>query len=77
MDTPEQPIWLSAIEKRLRPHVIHARDYIARHNHGIPGHLHLVTIDALSKQLDAAYAELAELRQQIANLSQRTGGYQL
>lgn len=52
------PPWLPQLEKRLRPHVLFAREYVHKHNHGTPGHINLVAIDALSKMLDAAPARL-------------------
>lgn len=58
----KEPEWLTKLDKRLRPHVRFARDYVAKHNHGTPGHINLVAIAALSDQLDAAHAELLEMQ---------------
>lgn len=60
--TPE-PIahWLDGYELRMRTHILFAVNYERHFGHGAPGHLDLITIATLARQL--AFALDQELPQ--------------
>jgi hypothetical protein len=83
--TPAQPNWRDGLDPRIKAHVAYCQDYVAKHNHGAPGHLAHLTTDALAKLLDGGTVEIvttveinlsgvAELQQQIADLIAKHGG---
>jgi hypothetical protein len=53
-EAPTSPDWRDGLEPRIRAHVAYCQNYVTNHNHGAPGHLDRVTVDALAKLLDGA-----------------------
>lgn len=51
-----QPInhWIEGYEPRMRKHIQFALEYAANYDHGAPGHLDLMTIATLARQLSFA-----------------------
>lgn len=46
--------WIDGYDDRMRKHIQFALDYAANYNHGAPGHLDLLTIATLARQLSFA-----------------------
>lgn len=46
--------WIDGYDERTRKHIQFALDYATNYGHGAPGHLDLMTIAALARQLSFA-----------------------
>lgn len=49
---PPPTDWRTLLDDRTATHVTFAQSYAREYHHGAPGHLDLMTIDALAKLLD-------------------------
>lgn len=49
--------WIDGYEEHMRKHIQFALDYAANYGHGAPGHLDLMTIATLARQLSFALDE--------------------
>jgi hypothetical protein len=63
--------WMSDLPDREHTHVLYAINYVTAFNHGVPGHLDLVVIAHLSRQLNAAHQAITERDTQIVTLLDR------
>lgn len=56
--------WIDGYDERTRKHIQFALDYAENYGHGAPGHLDLMTIAALARQLSFALDVDPPYRQQ-------------
>lgn len=62
--TPAAPTpsdWREHQDPRIRKHIAYCQNYVARFDHGAPGHLDRHAVDTLAKQLDAQFEITADL----------------
>lgn len=84
-DTPEKSSdWRDHQDPRVRKHIAYCQNYVAKFDHGAPGHMDRHVVDTLAKQLDtwqeesrsqiqrnnALHAEIADLRSQVEAVKQ-------
>lgn len=60
--------WRNHQEPRVRNHIAYCQNYVAKFNHGAPGHLDRQVVDTLAKQLDTQFEITNTLQSRNADL---------